>query len=100
MTQSYYGRLDDQKPKKQLANSILDEYIQNRVDKEIERFKSELSNAFDHIKNDHFFIINDKLKKLYLRVGALEKPKKVYAPKPKVETVTISHEDNLDNLED
>ena len=76
---SYYGRLDDVKPKKPVAYSMIDEYIKKRIDKEINIFKKEMPSFLEDIKKElisNISSINSKLIKINQILNAIEKPVK------------------------
>lgn len=49
---SYYGRLDDVKPRKKLVDSMIDEYIQKQLAKEIDIFKKGMPEFFSALKEE------------------------------------------------
>jgi hypothetical protein len=50
---TYYGRLDNTKPYFTIGYQLMDELIKKAFDKEVEKFRKEVSNNFNKYKKEH-----------------------------------------------
>lgn len=100
-TCSYYGSLEDVKPKHGVHHMILDEYTNKMVDKHVERFRKNIATYIASFKKEALSeipILKDKIKalkdenaSLYTRIVKLAKETQKIAEKVQVDfTVDVT----------
>ena len=80
MEYTYYGRHDGIKPKRGIADYMLTEYVRKFIDKEIDRFRAELTKITQSLKLEvkaDIKTINKVLQKINDEINKKGKPVKV-----------------------